>query len=666
MKKRLLSILLCSSIIMSLVPKAAFATTTTDYFDASNWMYQGNDTDYAVDVFYLYPTVIDDANQPDVAKMNDKAKWIAGKAFQKTGAAFESYCNIYAPYYRQVNLTKAKEIGNSDLEKFCRSNGPGADVFAALDYYFAHFNNGKPFILVGHSQGSTLLKYVLDTYMKKHPEYQKQMIATYVVGISVTQEWLNENPHLKFAQGERDTGVIISWNTEGPNPTGKNLVVEEGAIAINPINWRRDETPATVTENRGSLLVDMTTWTATPVFGIADATVNLKRGTVVCTTSQDYSNPDVFGNQSFHSHDYDFYFENIKENGRMRIASYFGQLDAYEGAKPYVIAHRGASSDAPENTMPAFQKAAELGVDGIETDVQLTLDKELVISHNYSIDGISNGKGLIREKTLSELKTYDFGSWYSKAFTGVKIATLAEVLEQCKDFKIINIELKAPVERDESYIIKVADTIKASGVMDKVIVSGFDHTLLRDLKNYLPELKVGALTLPNIVGTLAKYDIDIANYIPADKVLTTLKVEDIKPIPKNEANVILNLGITGNTAEAIIYELAQSSGAMFPGANWTTVEEQIKLQSNLTKYVDGLDFKIDFLHPEYNTLLEHPEVVDEMHSRGIGVNVWTPNDAEKLEQLYSIGVDGVITDKPELAKKMLKLNSMCVDVNTEN
>ncbi len=651
MKKQLLSILLCLGIIMLFLPEVTFAAATTDYSDEANWMYQGKDTDYEVDLFYLYPTVVDDATQPDVAKMDNKAKWIAGKAFQKSGAAFESYCNVYAPYYRQTNLTKIKALQNGGYEEFGRKNGPGEDVFAALDYYFENFNNGKPFILAGHSQGSAMLKYVLDTYMKQHPEYLKQMVAAYVVGASVTQEWLNENPHLKFAQSETDTGVIISWNTEGPNPEGKNIVVDEGAISINPINWKRDATPATVAENRGSLLVDMTTWTATPVPGTADATVNPKRGTVVCTTSQDFNSTDLFGGQSFHSHDYDFYFENIKENGRMRIASYFDRLDAYEYAQPNVIAHRGASAIAPENTISAFQKAADLGADGFETDVQLTRDGELVICHNYSIDGISNGTGLIREKTLSELRTYDFGSWYGKEFTGVQIATLAEVLEKCKHFRVINIELKAPVERDESYIIKVADVIKASGVMDKVIVSGFDHSLLRDLKHYLPELKVGALTLPNIVGTLAKYDIDLANYIPAGKVLTTLKVEDIKPVPQKEANVILSLGISGNTAESVIHEIAQSSGAMFPGADWIAVEEQIKLQADLTKYVDSLDFKIDFLHPECSTLLAHPEVVDEMHSRGIGVNTWTPNDDTKLTQLYFIGVDGVITDRPDLAKE---------------
>ena len=85
-----------------------------------------------------------------------------------------------------------------------------------LDYYFENYNNGKPFILAGHSQGSQILTMILSDYMKEHPEHYKNMIAAYVIGYSVTDKYLAANPHLKFAEGADDTGVIISYNTEGP------------------------------------------------------------------------------------------------------------------------------------------------------------------------------------------------------------------------------------------------------------------------------------------------------------------------------------------------------------------------------------------------------------------------------------------------------------------
>lgn len=77
--------------------------------------------------------------------------------------------------------------------------------------------------------------------------------------------------------------------------------------------------------------------------------------------------------------------------------------------------------------------------------------------------------------------------------------------------------------------------------------------------------------------------------------------------------------------------------------------KQIKLQSDVTKYVDSLDFKPDYINPEYKTLLAQPEVIKEMYSKGIGVNAWIPNDEAALEKLLAVGVDGVITDTPDIA-----------------
>ena len=95
-------------------------------------------------------------------------------------------------------------------------------------------------------------------------------------------------------------------------------------------------------------------------------------------------------------------------------------------AQIHVIAHRGANIYAPQNTMPAFQRALEIGVDGFETDVHLTQDGKLVLCHNYTIDKTSNGKGSISQMTLGKLKTYDFGSYFSPKFADTRIPALKE------------------------------------------------------------------------------------------------------------------------------------------------------------------------------------------------------------------------------------------------
>lgn len=168
------------------------------------------------------------------------------------------------------------------------------DVYAALDYYFEYYNQGRPFILAGHSQGSLMLKIALRDYFKEHTDYLERMIAAYVIGFSITTDNLEVNPALKFAEGEDDTGVIVSYNLEGPeNKNEENAVVLENAISINPLNWKRDDTYASASENKGDRIpITEPGSIAAKDFnehkpGLADAQIDLERGVVVCTTLAD-------------------------------------------------------------------------------------------------------------------------------------------------------------------------------------------------------------------------------------------------------------------------------------------------------------------------------------------------------------------------------------------
>ena len=111
-----------------------------------------------------------------------------------------------------------------------------------------------------------------------------------------------------------------------------------------------------------------------------------------------------------------------------------------------IFAHRGASGNFPENTIAAFKEAARLPVYGVEFDVHMTADGELVVIHDESIDRTSNGTGYVKDMSLAELKTYDFGSWFSPDFQGETIPTLSEVLDvfDSTDHKL-NIELKSDI-----------------------------------------------------------------------------------------------------------------------------------------------------------------------------------------------------------------------------
>ena len=295
-----------------------------DYSDKNNWLRQPEITK-DVDCFYVYPTeYVDDSEGASMfADINDKSLRGAWEdVYQMQATVYEESTNVFAPYYRQVNMASAIQLSREELNATFAST-PKEDVFAALDYYFENLNNGRPFILASHSQGSIMQSFVLAEYMKKHPEYLKRMIAAYVIGYSITEDYLKANPHLKFAEGADDTGVIISYNTEGAG-NENNIVVLPGAISINPINWKRDETYASAKENLGGYIVNEELGKMVSVPNAADAKIDLKRGVVITTTKamEPMPGPVPFGNASYHSGDYAFYYNNIKENVATRIAAY--------------------------------------------------------------------------------------------------------------------------------------------------------------------------------------------------------------------------------------------------------------------------------------------------------------------------------------------------------
>ena len=288
-----------------------------------------------VDVFYIYPTVAGFRPKTEVCEMTDTMMVAGAKMMRQIQTAvFEESCNVFMPYYRQISMPKAGSDYSAIINYVSKF-----DATDALDYYLNNLNQGRPFILAGHSQGAHVLIALLENYMTKHPEALKRMVAAYPIGFAVTKDWLAKTG-LKFAEGATDTGVIVSWNTEGPgNKDAKCMTLAPGAISINPINWKRDDTYASVKENLGSLTVEGKL--VTP--GIADARVDTVRGSVIVTTvdaklyaiptdgaaqigSDSFDFPadaaGMFGPESYHPHDYGFFFNNLKQNVADRVKAF--------------------------------------------------------------------------------------------------------------------------------------------------------------------------------------------------------------------------------------------------------------------------------------------------------------------------------------------------------
>lgn len=140
-----------------------------------------------------------------------------------------------------------------------------------------------------------------------------------------------------------------------------------------------------------------------------------------------------------------------------------------------IFAHRGASGYAPENTLEAFSLAMKQGADGIELDVQLTKDGEVVVVHDETIDRTSDGKGAVRDCTLQELKGFSFHNQMDE-YKGARIPTLKEVLELVKPGNMqVNIELKTGVYWYREIEKKTMQVVKEAGMEDRVIYSSFNH-----------------------------------------------------------------------------------------------------------------------------------------------------------------------------------------------
>lgn len=161
--------------------------------------------------------------------------------------------------------------------------------------------------------------------------------------------------------------------------------------------------------------------------------------------------------------------------------------------KPLVWAHRGASGYAPENTLAAFQKAVDLGADGVELDIQLTKDDQIVVIHDETIDRTSDGKGWVKDYTLEELRAFNYNRTKPE-YKHADIPTMREVFELLKPTGLfINIEIKTGVVFYEKIEEKILALTKEMGMEDRVCYSSFNHYTVTHIHELKPDAEVGFL-----------------------------------------------------------------------------------------------------------------------------------------------------------------------------
>jgi glycerophosphoryl diester phosphodiesterase len=235
--------------------------------------------------------------------------------------------------------------------------------------------------------------------------------------------------------------------------------------------------------------------------------------------------------------------------------------------RPLIIAHRGASAAAPQNTLVAFRKALEFGADGVELDVHLSADGVPVVMHNFEVDETTDGAGQVTDKTLAELKELDAGGKFSPEFAGERIPTLAEVFEALEGKLLVNVELKDMSPSGVGLEAPVVEVIRKHGMENKVVFSSFNPFTLRRIRPH-------ARDIPS--GLLYAHDLPIH-----------FRRAWLAPFTPHEAR-----------------------------------------------------------HPDAE--MTDARLVRWCHARKLRVNVWTVDDPDEMRRLIALGVDGIITDVPDV------------------
>lgn len=276
-----------------------------------------------------------------------------------------------------------------------------------------------------------------------------------------------------------------------------------------------------------------------------------------------------------------------------------------------VIAHRGASAYAPENTLASFRKAIELQADWFELDVRLTRDNQIIVMHNADVDKTTNGTGRIADLTLAELKQLDAGSWFDPKFAGEPLATLAEALDLAKDRIGVYIEVKNCTD-EHALIAKMLP-------------------LCKDRKRVTPKLRKQIMSMIEESGT--------PNLALTRKVIETVRHRNMQHqvVIQSFSPVIVFSALS--EAPDIRTEFLGLQDKDDPG-QWPAFLWFGRLVRAAGANVNNASLT--------------PALVKDFHEQGRTVAVWTIDDEADMRRLADWGVDALIGNKPDVTLRTLK------------
>jgi len=273
--------------------------------------------DSLADVFFIYPTSYTDLKMPDGWNADIDDQKINAKTDRESilyqASIFNKYCRVFAPRYRQANLeafyTKNKKAGDSALELAYQ------DVKKAFEFYLEHYNNGRPIIIASHSQGTWHAGRLLKEFFEGKP-LMKQLVSAYIVGLPVFTDYFSE---LKPCVDSTATGCFVSWRTFQEGYEASYVKKEkEKAYVVNPLTWTMDTSLAPADLNKGAVLRNFNK----VIPRLVHAQI---QGNVLWVNKPKFFGSIFLHTKNYHIADYNFFYENIRENVGTRIRSFLAK-----------------------------------------------------------------------------------------------------------------------------------------------------------------------------------------------------------------------------------------------------------------------------------------------------------------------------------------------------
>lgn len=288
-----------------------------DYSNSFYWASNPDTIAKGTDVFFVYPTIFGGTGVMNMDLDNMDLRQRVLHVIPKQAGVFKEDCNIFTPYYRQMamdGLSMSEEINTQYLSIGYH------DLENAFEYYLKHLNQGRPFILAGHSQGSLMLiKLMKDKFMQT--ELMEKMVAAYIIGYSITDDDLVQCPWFKISTAADDIGCIISYNTQSVSAKGSPVLLAN-AHAVNPLNWTNTTTYAPKESNLGAVFFKDNGSVDTTIMHFTDAYINQEGALIAGSADSSIYSSSSFPPGVYHIYDYSFYFNNLKENVGLRIQAY--------------------------------------------------------------------------------------------------------------------------------------------------------------------------------------------------------------------------------------------------------------------------------------------------------------------------------------------------------